>query len=52
MRQLVFFAVVLVVAGSYAARFANRAVETRTELRPRSSNPQLSYLNRALRAAP
>lgn len=31
MRQLIFFAVALVVAGSYAARFADRAVETRIE---------------------
>ena len=31
MRQLIFFAVALVVAGSYMARFADRAVEARSE---------------------
>src|SRR5262249_19907151 len=31
MRQLIFLAVGLVVAGSYAAGFADRAVETRPE---------------------
>lgn len=31
MRQLIFFAVALVVAGSYMARFADRAVEARPE---------------------
>jgi len=31
MRQLIFLAVGLVVAGSYAARFADRAVEARPE---------------------
>jgi archaellum component FlaG (FlaF/FlaG flagellin family) len=31
MRQLIFFAVALVVAGSYMARFTDRAVEARPE---------------------
>lgn len=44
MRQLVFFAVVLVVAGSYAARFADRAVETHTEPQAAVVEPAIELL--------
>ena len=43
MRQLVFFAVVLVVAGSYAAR-ADRAVETHTEPQAAVVEPAIELL--------